>query len=67
MQLLADYGVDTVFGMPGTQTLELYRGIARAGIWHVHCRNEQDASLMPMGTRAPPASPACAPSSPARV
>lgn len=49
MQLLADYGVDTVFGMPGTQTLELYRGIARAGIRHVQCRNEQGASLMADG------------------
>ena len=49
MQLLADYGVDTVFGMPGTQTLELYRGIARAGMRHVQCRNEQGASLMADG------------------
>lgn len=49
MQLLADYGVDTVFGMPGTQTLELYRGIARAGLRHVLCRNEQGASLMADG------------------
>ncbi len=49
MQLLAEYDVDTVFGMPGTQTLELYRGIARAGIRHVQCRNEQGASLMADG------------------
>lgn len=49
MQLLADYGVDTVFGMPGTQTLELYRGIARSGLRHVVCRNEQGASLMADG------------------
>ncbi len=49
MQLLADYGVDTVFGMPGTQTLELYRGIASAGMRHVQCRNEQGASLMADG------------------
>src|SRR5262249_51691185 len=43
------YGVDTVFGMAGTMTLELYRGIASAGIRHVQCRNEQGASLMADG------------------
>ncbi|MBV8404247.1 MAG: 5-guanidino-2-oxopentanoate decarboxylase [Gammaproteobacteria bacterium] len=49
MQLLAAYGVNTVFGMAGTMTLELYRGIARTGIRHVQCRNEQGASLMADG------------------
>jgi 5-guanidino-2-oxopentanoate decarboxylase len=49
MQLLSAYEVDTVFGMAGTMTLELYRGIARAGIRHVQCRNEQGASLMADG------------------
>src|SRR5499427_8939522 len=49
MRLLAAYEVDTVFGMAGTMTLELYRGIARAGIRHVQCRNEQGASLMADG------------------
>ena len=49
MQLLAAYGVDTVFGMAGTMTLELYRGISSAGIRHVQCRNEQGASLMADG------------------
>jgi 5-guanidino-2-oxopentanoate decarboxylase len=49
MQLLADYEVDTVFGMAGTMTVELYRGIGRAGIRHVQCRNEQGASLMADG------------------
>ena len=49
MRLLADYGVDTVFGMAGTMTVELYRGIGRAGIRHVQCRNEQGASLMADG------------------
>src|SRR6516162_11799240 len=53
MKLLAAYGVDTVFGMAGTMTVELYRGIAGAGIRHVQCRNEQGASLMADGyTRA---------------
>src|SRR5215831_9055138 len=49
MQLLAAYEVDTVFGMAGTMTLELYRGLARAGIRHVQCRNEQGASFMADG------------------
>ncbi len=49
MQLLAAYEVDTVFGMAGTMTLELYRGIARSGMRHVQCRNEQGASLMADG------------------
>jgi 5-guanidino-2-oxopentanoate decarboxylase len=49
MKLLAAYGVDTVFGMAGTMTVELYRGIPEAGIRHVQCRNEQGASLMADG------------------
>jgi 5-guanidino-2-oxopentanoate decarboxylase len=49
MSLLAAYEVDTVFGMAGTMTVELYRGIGRAGIRHVQCRNEQGASLMADG------------------
>ena len=49
MRLLAAYEVDTVFGMAGTMTLELYRGIARTGIRHVQCRNEQGASFMADG------------------
>src|SRR5215470_12266279 len=49
MKLLSAYEVDTVFGMAGTMTVELYRGIASAGIRHVQCRNEQGASLMADG------------------
>ena len=49
MQLLAAHEVDTVFGMAGTMTLEVYRGIARTGIRHVQCRNEQGASFMADG------------------
>jgi 5-guanidino-2-oxopentanoate decarboxylase len=49
MKLLAAYEVDTVFGMAGTMTVELYRGIAGAGVRHVQCRNEQGASLMADG------------------
>jgi 5-guanidino-2-oxopentanoate decarboxylase len=49
MKLLSAYGVDTVFGMAGTMTVELYRGISLAGIRHIQCRNEQGASLMADG------------------
>ncbi|MGA3242219.1 MAG: thiamine pyrophosphate-binding protein, partial [Bryobacteraceae bacterium] len=49
MKLLSAYEVDTVFGMAGTMTVELYRGLALAGIRHVQCRNEQGASLMADG------------------
>jgi 5-guanidino-2-oxopentanoate decarboxylase len=49
MKLLAAYEVDTVFGMAGTMTVELYRGIALAEVRHVQCRNEQGASLMADG------------------
>jgi 5-guanidino-2-oxopentanoate decarboxylase len=49
MKLLAAYGVDTAFGMAGTMTVELYRGMAAAGVRHVQCRNEQGASLMADG------------------
>jgi 5-guanidino-2-oxopentanoate decarboxylase len=49
MKLLSAYEVDTVFGMAGTMTVELYRGIGLSGIRHVQCRNEQGASLMADG------------------
>src|SRR5829696_1916793 len=34
-RLLRRYGVDTVFGIPGVHTLELYRGIANENMRHV--------------------------------
>ena len=61
MKLLAAYQVDTVFGMAGTMTLELYRGLASAGIRHVQCRNEQGASLMADGYARGTGKPASAP------
>jgi acetolactate synthase-1/2/3 large subunit len=44
-------GVDTVFGIPGVHTLELYRGLAAAGdqIRHVTSRHEQGAGFMADG------------------
>lgn len=49
MALLGAYGVDTVFGIPGVHTLELYRGLAAAGIRHVGVRHEQGAGFMADG------------------
>lgn len=42
-------GVDTVFGIPGVHTIELYRGLATHGIRHVTPRHEQGAAFMADG------------------
>lgn len=42
-------GVDTVFGIPGVHTIELYRGLAAVGIRHVTPRHEQGAGFMADG------------------
>jgi 5-guanidino-2-oxopentanoate decarboxylase len=49
MHLLEAYGVDTVFGIPGEHTLELYRGIEKSKVRAVTPRNEQGASFMADG------------------
>lgn len=49
MELLKQYGVSVVFGIPGEHTLELYRGIQSAKIRTVTPRNEQGASFMADG------------------
>ena len=46
---LAARGVDTVFGIPGVHTIELYRGLAGSGIRHVTPRHEQAAGFMADG------------------
>ena len=38
---LRNYGIDTVFGIPGTHNLELYRALPRLGIRAVTNRHEQ--------------------------
>ncbi|MFO7921755.1 MAG: 5-guanidino-2-oxopentanoate decarboxylase [Nioella sp.] len=48
-RLLALYGVDTVFGIPGVHTVELYRGLPGTGIRHVTPRHEQGAGFMADG------------------
>ena len=47
--LLETYGVDTVFGIPGVHTLELYRGLADRKMRHIGVRHEQGAGFMADG------------------
>ena len=47
--LLAEYGVTTVFGIPGVHTLELYRGLPGSGVRHVTPRHEQGGGFMADG------------------
>ena len=47
--LLEAHGVDTVFGIPGMHTVELYRGLAASRIRHVTPRHEQGAGFMADG------------------
>ncbi len=49
MHLLEGYGVDTVFGIPGEHTLELYRGIETSNVRHVLVRHEGGAGFMADG------------------
>ena len=43
MQTLRNYGIDTVFGIPGTHNLEFYRPLTALGIRPVTTRHEQGA------------------------
>jgi acetolactate synthase I/II/III large subunit len=47
--LLEQYGVGTVFGIPGVHTLEVYRGLSRSRIRHMLARHEQGAGFMADG------------------
>ncbi len=49
IDLLEINGVDTVFGIPGVHTAELYRGLATSNIRHVTPRHEQGAGFMADG------------------
>lgn len=49
VQTLAAHGVDTVFGIPGTHNLELYRHLAACGIRPVTPRHEQGAGYAAEG------------------
>jgi acetolactate synthase I/II/III large subunit len=49
VELLSAHGVDTVFGIPGVHTVELYRGFPRSGLRHITPRHEQGAGFMADG------------------
>ena len=53
MHLLSQYGVNTVFGIPGVHTLDLCRGMSDDGagdtVRHIQTRNEQGAAFMAEG------------------
>lgn len=48
-QSLTANGIDTVFGIPGVHTVELYRALAGSALRHVTPRNEQGAGFMADG------------------
>jgi acetolactate synthase-1/2/3 large subunit len=47
--ILEQYGIDTIFGIPGVHTVELYRGLGNSKIRHVTPRHEQGAGFMADG------------------
>jgi 5-guanidino-2-oxopentanoate decarboxylase len=47
--LLREYGIDTVFGIPGVHTIEFYRGLEQSGLNHILSRHEQGAGFMADG------------------
>lgn len=49
VSMLEQAGVDTVFGIPGVHTIELYRGLATSSIRHITPRHEQGAGFMADG------------------
>lgn len=49
VRLLEAYEVDTIFGIPGTHSLELYRGLAKSSIRHISPRHEQGGGFMADG------------------
>jgi acetolactate synthase-1/2/3 large subunit len=49
VNMLEQAGVDTVFGIPGVHTIELYRGLEASSIRHVTPRHEQGAGFMADG------------------
>ena len=48
-RLLEEMGIDTVFGIPGVHTVELYRGLPETGLRHITPRHEQGAGFMADG------------------
>lgn len=48
-RLLEAHGFDTVFGIPGVHTVELYRGMPDTALTHITPRHEQGAGFMADG------------------
>ena len=53
VEWLKSMGVDTVFGIPGVHTIELYRALPGSGIRHVTPRHEAGAGFMADFPEAP--------------
>ena len=49
VDLLQQYGIEYVFGIPGTHSIELYRGLSSSSIKHISPRHEQGAGFMADG------------------
>ena len=49
IKLLENYGISSVFGIPGVHTIELYRGLKNSSLQHVTPRHEQGAGFMADG------------------
>ena len=49
VKLLSGYGVELVFGIPGTHSIELYRGLGSGSIRHISPRHEQGGGFMADG------------------
>ena len=49
VEILEAYGIDTVFGIPGVHTVELYRGLPNTKLTHITPRHEQGAGFMADG------------------
>lgn len=49
VRYLEAYGIDTVFGIPGNHTVQLYRGLADSSLRHITPRHEQGAAFMADG------------------
>jgi 5-guanidino-2-oxopentanoate decarboxylase len=47
--LLENYGVDSIFGIPGVHNVEMYRALPRSKIRHILTRHEQGAGFMADG------------------
>ena len=49
IKLLEAYGIEFAFGIPGTHTIELYRGLPESNIRHITPRHEQGGGFMADG------------------